>query len=105
MLRIANRNFMKISSCSRFSSTAAPSLNSDSTQNTQDSKVQQIISNDIKENNPVPVFKRALLRKSIALKDKHGEFSYLQLAQGSFSLASQISDLCGEKNWSLFIDR
>lgn len=96
MLRLTRSNFARlISPVSRFSSTAAPILNSDNTTNSKDSRIQQIISADIRDQNPVPVFKRALLHKKVAFKDVNGEFSYNDLVVGSKKLSTQISDICG----------
>lgn len=96
MLRLKS-NFTRISILSRLSSTAAPNLSSDNASNVNEPKIQQIINADIKQGNPVPVFKKALLHnKLIALKDQNGEFSYLDLVAGSKKLSSQITNLCGE---------
>lgn len=97
MLRLAKGNFARISSLSRLSSTAAPSLSSDNVSNVNEPKIQQMINADLKESFPVPVFKRALLHnKLIALKDQNGEFSYLDLVAGSKKLSTQISNLVGK---------
>lgn len=94
MIRLAKSNFTRLSSLQlRKSSTAASILNED---NSSNAKIKSIIDADIKEGNPVPVFKRALLHKSTALKDQNGEFSYFDLVAGSKKLSSQISNLCGE---------
>ncbi len=64
---------------------------------TQESKIQQLINADKKENNPVPVFKKAFLNTSkIAIKDVNGEKLYSDLVTGSFKLSKQISDVCGK---------
>lgn len=95
MIRLSKNNFARLSSLShlRKSSTAASILNVD---NSSNGKIKSIIDADIKEGNPVPVFKKALLYKSTALKDQNGEFSYLDLVSGSKKLSNQITNLCGE---------
>lgn len=96
MLRLRQTNFARlISPIARLSSTAAPIPNSDNSASPKESRIQQIISADIRECNPVPVFKRALLHKKAALKDANGEFSYNDLVVGSKKLSAQISDICG----------
>lgn len=98
MLRLTRNNFVRfLSPISHYSSSAAPILNSDNTSNTKESRIQQIINADTRDANPVPVFKRALIHgKKVALKDQHGEFTYLDLVAGSKKLSTQISDICGE---------
>lgn len=62
------------------------------------SSVQDLIKDDVKKCNPVPVFKRALLfKQATALKDANGEYSYSDLASGSKALSNKISELCGKK--------
>lgn len=60
------------------------------------SKTSQHIEDDIKNCFPVPVFKRALLHKSVALQDQNGSYSYNELVAASSKLASQLSNLCGK---------
>lgn len=106
MLRLANRNFAKFPILSRLSSTAATATepNSVNRENVKEPKIQQLINEDIKNNYPVPVFKRALIHnKAIALKDGHGEFTYRDLYFGSQKLSQQISDICGKKNVNLML--
>jgi hypothetical protein len=98
MIRIPQRNLIKIFSNGRTLSSSSLNPNFDSTNSTQDSKVQQLINADIRCNNPVPVFKRALLNgQKTAIKDINGEKTYSELVSGSFKLSKQISDVCGKR--------
>ena len=98
MLRLGKNNFCnftKFQILSRLSSTALP--NSVKQENIKEPKIQQLVNGDIKNNYPVPVFKKALIHnKAIALKDRNGEFSYVDLFLGSQKLSSQISDVVGK---------
>lgn len=102
MLKLGKHNFAKSYLFSRFSSTALP--NSVKTENVKEPKIQKLVNADLKNNYPVPVFKRALIHnKAIALKDQNTEFSSLELFGGSHKLSSQISDICGELDDVLFM--
>jgi hypothetical protein len=94
MLRIVKGNSVKFSSFSRCFSSAAPNKSSKN----DDTKTTQLITDEIKNSsNPIPVFKRALLyNKTIALKDRNGEFTYRDLYVGSKKLSSQISSFTGK---------
>lgn len=101
MLRIQNINFAKLIIRRTLSSTAQ---SNPIIVNTQESKIQQSINGDVKDGNPVPVFKKAILNNSkIAVKDLNGEKSYSDLVTGSFKLSKQISDVCGKEETVLFI--
>lgn len=94
-MMIRNHNFAKFIRRS-LSSTAQPIIvNNNNT--VQETKLQQLINTDLKDNNPVPVFKKAILNSSkIAVKDLNGEKLYSDLILGSFKLSKQINDVCGE---------
>jgi hypothetical protein len=100
MIRIPQRNLIKALANSRAFSSSNLNPNFDSSNSSsQDSKVQQIINADLKCNNPVPVFKRALLHsQKTAVKDVNGEKTYSELISGSFKLSKQISDVCGKSS-------
>lgn len=96
MLRHKNINFAKlIIRRSLSSSSAQPIINT--SQPTQESKIQQVINADVKAGNPIPVFKKAITNSlRIAVKDKNGEKLYSDLVMGSFKLSKQINDVCGK---------
>ncbi|KAG5674326.1 hypothetical protein PVAND_004302 [Polypedilum vanderplanki] len=100
MIRIQQRNLIKFFSNSRTLSSSNLNPNFDSSNSSsQESKVQQLINADLKCNNPVPVFKRALLNsQKTAIKDINGEKTYLELISGSFKLSKQISDVCAKES-------
>lgn len=96
MLRNPNINFAKFIFRRSLSSTASNPIIVNA-QPPQESKIQQLINADIKDKNPVPVFKKALLNSNkIAVKDLNGEKLYSDLVLGSFKLSKQISEVCGE---------
>lgn len=101
MIRIPQRNLVKkfLSNSKAFSSSLNPNLFDSSNSSSQDSKAQQLINADIKSNNPVPVFKKALLHaQKVAVKDINGEKTYSDLVSGSFKLSKQISDVCAKES-------
>lgn len=75
---------------------ARVAVRSASTLSNQLSKTSQHIEDDIRNCFPVPVFKRVLLHKSVALQDQNGSYSYSELVAASSKLASQLSNLCGK---------
>lgn len=95
MFRNHNLNFAKIIIRRSLSSTAHNPIIVNAV---QESKIQQLINADVKDRNPIPVFKKAILNNSkIAVKDLNlGEKSYSDLVLGSFKLSKQISDVCGK---------
>lgn len=97
MFRNHNINFAKIIIRRSLSSTAHNPIIVNSAP-VQESKIQQLINADVKDGNPIPVFKKAILNNSkIAVKDLNlGEKSYSDLVTGSFKLSKQISDVCGK---------
>lgn len=96
-IQIQKINFAKTIIRRSLSSTAQSNPIIDSSTPTQESKIQQLINADVKNGNPVPVFKKAILNSSkIAVKDLNGEKLYSDLVTGSFKLSKQISDVCGK---------
>lgn len=105
MIRIQQRNLANIIIFNGARTFSSSNLNVQHSSNnaTQESKVQQLLDADTKCNNPVPVFKKALLySQKVAVKDKNGEKKYSELLSGSYKLSKQINSVCGEKRKSLF---
>jgi malonyl-CoA/methylmalonyl-CoA synthetase len=64
-------------------------------------KFQNLLQNEIRNHNVVPIFKQALLyNHKTALKDINGEFSYAQIYMAAKKLSIQISNLCGSGSLS-----
>lgn len=95
-----NNTFLKLLLSRSLSSSNVQSIPViTNTNNSQESKIQQIIAADVKNGNPIPVYKKALLNsQKIAVKDiTNGEKSYFDLLSSSFKLSKQISDVVGKK--------
>lgn len=61
-----------------------------------ESRAQQIINADLKNNLVVPVFKKALAYgQKVALKDGNGEFTYNNLAYGALRLSRLLAETSG----------
>lgn len=95
MLRIQQRNFIKLISSRSLSSSLNPNFDSTSTQK---SRAHEIVKKEINDGlNPVPVFKRAILNsQKVAVKDTKGEKTYSELLTGAFKLSKEISNVCGK---------
>lgn len=82
-----------------YSSASASNSNIEITNdsNSLETKFQNLISDEIKKNQVVPIFKKILAyNHSIAIKDNNGEFSYAQIYMAAKKLSIQISNLCGK---------
>lgn len=73
-------------------------------------RLQNLLDNEVKNGDIVPVFKRALLHgNKIAVKDNTGEYSYRQILEGARKLSTQLSAhsfsksifFCEKKIWKI----
>jgi hypothetical protein len=97
MLRISKKDFLKNVLKFRAINTKS-AFTSDSSENTQESKIQQLINLDVQNGNPVPVYKKALqYGQKVAVKELiNGEKTYSDILVASNNLSKQINDVCGE---------
>lgn len=92
-LLVNKQKFRYYSSASSVDSN--PEISSET--NNLETKLQTLISDEIRQNKVVPIFKKSLLyNHSTAIKDNNGEFSYSQVYMAARKLSIQISNLCGK---------